>query len=67
MQSRGNLDRLEDWYNVTLKKFNKVKCKTLSLDWAIPQYHDRLEDGCIRSRHDEKEVGILVDEKLYAS
>lgn len=67
MQSRGKLDRLEEWYNVNLMKFNKVKCKTLSLDWANPQYHDRLQDGGIRSSRAEKELCVLVDEQLYVS
>lgn len=61
MQSRGNLDRLEDWYNVILMKFNTAKGKPLfwigqipniTTDWGM----DGL--GAVMLR---KELGILVD------
>jgi len=63
----GDVDRLEEWANKNLMKFNKDKCKVLHLRKHNPGVEHRLGSTQLGSNSVERDLEVLVDSKLNMS
>jgi len=62
-----DLDRLESWTERNLMSFNKSKCRALHFGRNNCTHQYRLGDDLLERSSAEKDLGVLVDDRLAMS
>ncbi|KAJ7420471.1 hypothetical protein WISP_48324 [Willisornis vidua] len=64
MPSRGDLEKLKNWGRRNFMQCNKIKCNVMHLDQGKLKYHFMLGDEQIKRSCTQRDLGVLVDERL---
>jgi len=65
--TQKELDGFERWVHANFMKFSGAKCKILDLGQGNPKHRYRLSGEWLESSSEEKDVGVMVDERLNVS
>lgn len=61
------MDRLESWAERNMMRFNKDKCKVLYWGRNSCMHQYRLGSNLLERKSAEKDLGVLVDNRLAMS
>ena len=64
---QNDIDRLLKWSDEWLLGFNSSKCKVMHVGGKNPCYQYTMNGNVIETVHEEKDLGVLIDDKLSFS